>query len=176
MTPLYAEGLSNDNFVEIVEKMIAVLFTFASSGSGWLLEKIIRVNLKSTKYRPASGASYMDLPTYLQKCNSPQHTEPYRQQLFHLQHCRSFLSKEQWFWGRKTTISSLQPASEFAMPMDFNDIDKFETLNDVEVNVFGFENGILCPMRVSKKSISSLNLDILLLYESDKHHYVLIKD
>ena len=71
-------------------------------------------------------------------------------------------------------MSSLQPAVEFAMPMGFNDIDKFETLNDVEVNVFGFENRVLFPMRVSKKSASSLTLYILLLYESDKYHYVLI--
>ena len=73
-------------------------------------------------------------------------------------------------------LSSLQPAGEFAMPMSFNDIEKFETLNDIEVNVFVFENRDLFPMRVSKKSTSSLILDILLLYESDKHHYVLIKD
>ena len=62
------------------------------------------------------------------------------------------------------------------MPMGFNDIDKFETLNDVEVNVFGFENRDLFPMRVSKRTTSELSLDLLLLYENDKNHYVLIKD
>ena len=70
MTPVYAEGLSNDSFVEMVEKMPAVLFTFASSGSGWLLEKVLRVNIKFAKYRAASGSSYIDLPPHLQKCNS----------------------------------------------------------------------------------------------------------
>ena len=73
-------------------------------------------------------------------------------------------------------MSSLQPAGELAMPMGFIDIVKFETLNDVDVNVFAFDNRDLFPMRMSKKSTSSLTLDILLLYESDKHHYVFIKD
>ena len=62
------------------------------------------------------------------------------------------------------------------MPMSFNGIDKFETLNDVEVNVIGFENRNLFPMRLSKKSYSSLILDILPIYESNNHHYVLIND
>ena len=49
MTPVYAEGLSNDNFVEMVGKMLTVLITFASSGIGWLLEKILRVNIEFAK-------------------------------------------------------------------------------------------------------------------------------
>ena len=73
-------------------------------------------------------------------------------------------------------MSSLQSAGEFAMPMGFNDIDKLETLNDVEFNVFGFEKRDLFPRLVFKKSTSSLTLDVLFLYESDKHHYVLFKD
>ena len=71
-------------------------------------------------------------------------------------------------------MSLLQPAGEFAMPIGFNDIDKVKLLNDVEVNVFGPENRDLFPVRVFEKSTSSLTLDILLLYESDKHHYILI--
>ena len=70
MTPVYAEGLSNADFSSMVEKMLAVLFTFASSGSGCLLEKVLRVKIKFAKYRPASGSSYIDLSPHLQKCNS----------------------------------------------------------------------------------------------------------
>ena len=61
MTPVCNEGFSNDNFVEMVERMLAVLFTSASSGSGWLLEKVLRVNIKFSKCRPASCSSYIDL-------------------------------------------------------------------------------------------------------------------
>ena len=191
MTPVYAEGLSNDNFVEMVEKMLAVLFTFASSGCGWLLEKFLCVNIKCAKYRPASGSSYIDLPPHLQKCNSlliiRNHTD---NNCFIYSFVAASYLKNNNFEGEEgrndtskltspdfyQNMSSLQPAGEFAMLMGFNDIDKFKTLNDVEVNVFEFENRVLFPMRVSKKSTSSLTLDILLLYETDKHHYVLIKD
>ena len=187
MTPLYAEGLSNADFSAMVEKM----FTFASSGSGWLLEKVLRVNIKFAKYRPASGSSYINLPPHLQKCNSllniRSHTD---NSCFIFSFVSASYLKNNIFEGEEgrndslkltspefyQNMSSLQPAGEFAMPMSFNDIDKFETLNDVEVNVFGFENQDLFPMRVSKRTTSELSLNLLLLYENDKHHYVLIKD
>ena len=68
-------------------------------------------------------------------------------------------------------MSSRQHAGEFAMPMGFNDINKFEARNGVEVNVYGFQNRELLPMRVFKKATSGLTLDMLLLYESIKHNF-----
>ena len=73
-------------------------------------------------------------------------------------------------------MSELQPSGEFPTPMGFHKMTKFETLNDVQVIVFGLENRDLFPMRVSKRTTSELSLDLLLLYENDKHHYFLIKD
>ena len=98
MTPVYAEGLSDADFSSMLEKLLAVLFTFASSGSGWLLiEKILRVYIKFAKTgRPAA----LPISTYrhiYKNANLSSSYRPYRQQLFHLQLCRSFLSKEQQF-------------------------------------------------------------------------------
>ena len=44
-TPVTAGGISNYDFALMVEKMLAVLFTFVSSGSGWLLDRVIRLHL-----------------------------------------------------------------------------------------------------------------------------------
>ena len=147
--------------------------------------------MKFAKYRPASGSSYIDLPQHLQISNSllniRNHTE--NNSFIYSFVVGSYLMSSN-FQGEERrndslklrsvefyqNMSSLQPTGEFAMPMSFNGIHKFETLNDVEVNVFGFENRSLSPMRLSKKSYSSLTLDILPLYESDKHHYVPIND
>ena len=191
MTPVYAEGLSNADFSSMVEKMLAILFTFASSGSGWLLEKVLRVNIKFPKYRPASGSSYIVLPPHLQKCNSLLNIWNHTDNICFLYSfvAASYLKSNNFEGeeGRSDSLkltspefyqnmSTLQPAGEFTMPMGFNDIDKFETLNDVEVNVFGFEKRDLFPMRVSKRTTSQLSLDLLHLYENDKHHYALIKE
>ena len=143
------------------------------------------------KKRPASGSSYIDLRQHLQICNSllniRNHTE--NNSLIYSFVVGSYLNSSnfQEEEGRSDSLklrsvefyqnmSSLQTTGEFAMPMSFNGIDKFETLNDVEVNVIGFENRNLSSMRLSKNSYSSLTLDILPTYESDKHHYVLFND
>ena len=39
MTPIYVDGLTDELYWSVVEKMMAVLSTFASSGSGWVVER-----------------------------------------------------------------------------------------------------------------------------------------
>ena len=39
MTPIYVDGLTDELYWSMVEKMMAVLSTFASSGSGWVVER-----------------------------------------------------------------------------------------------------------------------------------------
>ena len=68
-----------------------------------------------------------------------------------------------------------KPIGEFPTPMSFRDIPKFERLNKVRVNVFLYEKGDLVPMLISKKeSEDTFSMDLLLLFEPGKHHFVLI--
>ena len=267
-TPVYAEGLSNADFSSTVEKMLAVLFTFDSSGSGWMVERVIRINVNFSKYRPATGSSFIALPTKLQTCrallnirnhldndcfiycyvaalffkNNGCYSEEERNDRFKLTspdfyknmselqpagefpmpmgfhkmtkfetlndvqvnvfglenrdlftvtgliYCFIYCYVAALFFKNNgcyseeekndrfkltspdfyKNMSELQPAGEFPMPMSFHKMTKFETLNDVQVYVFGLENRDLFPMRVSKRTTSELSLD-LLLYENDKH-------
>ena len=68
-----------------------------------------------------------------------------------------------------------QPVGEFEMPMGFEQMKAFETLNDVATNVFGYDKGQLYPLRVSIFE-SDFVMDLLLLYDADIYHYVLITD
>ena len=69
----------------------------------------------------------------------------------------------------------LQPVGEFEMPMGFQQIKSSETLNDVIINVFGYDKGQLYPLRVSSFE-SDFVMNILLLYDADIYHYVLNTD
>ena len=68
-----------------------------------------------------------------------------------------------------------QPLGDFEMPMGFDDMKEFESLNNVQVKVFGFEKSQLYPLRVSNYE-SSFMMDLLLLYECVWYHYVPITD
>ena len=68
MTPVYSQGLSSETLWTKVEKMMIVLLTFASNGSGWVLEKFIKIIVNFARYRPITGSSYIALPSKLQNC------------------------------------------------------------------------------------------------------------
>ena len=62
MKPVTSLGLEDDEFFEMVEKIQAVLESFASYGSGWVLQHVIQVFVKLAKFSPILGSFYIDLP------------------------------------------------------------------------------------------------------------------
>ena len=58
-----------------------------------------------------------------------------------------------------------QPVGEFEMPMGFEQTKDFEILNDVTINVFGYDKGQFYPLRVSSFE-SEFVIDLLLLMQS----------
>ena len=62
MTPVH-HRLSNETFFHMVEKMLTVLFVFASNGNGWILQKILWVDLKFAKFSPIRGSSFLRCPS-----------------------------------------------------------------------------------------------------------------
>ena len=82
-----------------------------------------------------------------------------------------------------TAESAHKAQGNFDSPMSFAPIGKFEQLNDVRVNVFQYHKGDLLPMYTSKRpnednstQTETIDMDLLLLYKSAKHHYVLTID
>ena len=64
--------------------------------------------------------------------------------------------------------------SGIMFPLDINDYEKIEDRFQIQVNVFGYENKVY-PLYISKKSYNQ-TLNLLLIIEKDKSHYVFIKD
>ena len=64
--------------------------------------------------------------------------------------------------------------SDIAFPLDIKDYEKIEVRFQMQVNVFGYENKVY-PLCISKKSYDQ-TLNLLLITEKDKFHYVFIKD
>ena len=59
-------------------------------------------------------------------------------------------------------------------PLYINDYEKIEGRFQMQVNVFVYENKVY-PLYISKKSYDQM-LNLLLITEKDKSHYVFIKD
>ena len=162
MTPLLNDGMSDDTYWTMLVKFLIVLAKFASSGSGRILGKIIKLDVKFARYRPVNGSSYLPLPVKIANCRGLLNIRNHYDQNFFkycyvaAYHFHNNISLE--LYGRKfntgrtspDTYSNLeQPLVDFEMPKGFDDMKEFESLNNVQVNVYGYEKGQLYPLRVS---------------------------
>ena len=59
-------------------------------------------------------------------------------------------------------------------PVKEKDFDKIEIKNNICINVFGYKNGLVFPIYISSQKFED-SMDLLLLIDDDKSHYVYIK-
>ena len=59
--------------------------------------------------------------------------------------------------------------------MQENDFNKIEVKNNICINVFGYENGLVFAIHVSGQKFKD-SMHLLLLIDDNKSHYVYIKD
>ena len=60
-------------------------------------------------------------------------------------------------------------------PVQENYFSKTEVKNNIRINVFGYENELVFPIYVSDQKFED-SMDLLLLINDDKSHYVYIKE
>ena len=188
MTPVYSQGLSSETFWTMVEKMMIVLTTFASNGSGWVLEIVIKVNVNFARYRHITGSSFLALPLKLKNCRGLLNIRNHEDAncflycytaAYHMHNNISLDRPGRNYNTDKTSPETYkqanlhQPTGHFDMPMELEDINQFENIKEVRINVFGYDDRNLFPLRLSK-FVSNFAIDLLLLYAADCYHYVLI--
>ena len=59
--------------------------------------------------------------------------------------------------------------------MQEKDFNKIEVKNNICINVFGYENGLVFQIYISDQKFED-SVDLLLLIDDDKSHYAYIKD
>ena len=78
------------------------------------------------------------------------------------------------------SITQEQSDKDVSKRLDFKDL-KFpvkirDVKNSINISVFGYENKEKHPVYVSRKCCEDKHVDLLLIGEGEKKHYVLIKD
>ena len=72
-------------------------------------------------------------------------------------------------------IAEKRDYDEIEFPVQEKDFSKIEKKNNICINVFGYENELVFPIYVSDQKFED-SMDLLLLIDDDKSHYVYIKD
>ena len=161
------------------QEILNVIDKWVSEGSGWVIDRIDSLYINVTLYKPLNGSSYMELPTELKnpkkgliniknkdyECFRWCHIRHLNPQTEHPER----IKKED-----KQSIEGLNyEGIEF--PVSQKHYNKVEKQNSIRINVFGYEHGQPFPIHISKETFKN-QMNLLLVTEDEKKHYVLIKD
>ena len=152
---------------------------FEREGSGWQMNKIIKLEIKHAKYSPISGSSYIKLPEKLQAKKAIlniQNNDDYCFKWSVLAHLHPVHWKDNP--ERVTNYTQFENSldwSNISFPTPLTDIVKFEKKNNISINVFGWEKNEIFPLQITKFS-HQVHINLLLISDGIRRHFCLIKN
>lgn len=133
---------------------------FIMKGSDWIFSKVIYVELCYVVYSPLKGGTYIREPNELRSSKSLVNIRNTDQKCF----LYSVLAKlypakrnpsrvsHYYAYTHKVNMRGIQ------YPVRVQQITKFENQNDISVNVFGYEDKEIFPMRITKSKKNFMSI------------------
>ena len=175
-------ALQNDDIEhemnEAFQKMNDSLEEFIHKGSNWLVDRIISMEICTVPYTPISGSSYMALPRKLRHTGGVVNVNNKDQKCL----LWSILAALHPVDRNPQDIYHYSPfENELNMtgidfPVSLSQIDKFERQNSISVNVFGFDEGEIFPLYLSKLPNGYREVDLRYISNETNQHYCWIKN
>ena len=150
-----------------------------SEGSGWTIESVDNHYLNIVKYEPMKGSSYIKLPQELRNSKKGLiNMKNEDNECFRWCHIRQLNPQDKdpqrIKKSDKQYVKNLNyDGIEF--PVTTKHYNKIEKQNEININVFGYENKQPYPIHVSKEKYDR-QMNLLLITENENKHYILIKD
>ena len=178
------QTITNDTQIELAlslskQVILNKIAVWISEGSGWTVQSVDNHYLNVVKYEPMKGSSYIKLPTELR--NSAKgliNMKNEDNECFRWCHIRHLNPQDKYPQrikkSDKAFIENLN-YSGIEFPVTTKQYNKIEKQNEININVFGYENKQKYPIYVSKEKYEDC-MNLLLITENENKHYVLIKD
>ena len=161
------------------ENILNKIAVWISEGSGWTVESVDNQYLNVVKYEPMKGSSYIELPQELRNSAKSfinmknEDNECFR--WCHIRHLNPQDKNPQRIKKVDKQFFEKLDYSGIEFPVATKQYNKIEKQNNININVFGYENKQPYPIYVSKERNEDC-LNLLIITENEKRHYVLIKD
>ena len=174
---------------EVTDHILESFSSYEGKGSGWKFMGIQNLEMLVTKVKHFGGCSYIELPLEIKNKKACVNVQNNNQECFrfsilaalHYDEIKDNLKRPSSYtkWLNDLNFNGID------FPVDLKDIDKFENQNPYRINVLGYENKELYPLRISNKlSANELTINLLLINDKNKeiknekinNHYVWIKD
>ena len=178
-------NLRSTNAKELITKAINRIMenisSYQRSGSGWYFKEIIKLLIKTVKYDPLGGSSYIPLPDWIMRKKAIVSIRNKDDKCF-LWSILRYLHPREINDSRLTDLKQYEHEIKipkgFVFPVKIKDIAKFENANPnlPGINVFSINsNKKFYTLRLALKDPQN-SIDLFLYEEDGKCHYSLIKN
>ena len=161
------------------QEILNVIDKWVSEGSGWVIDRIDSHYINVTLYKPLNGSSYIELPTELRNPKKGlinmknKDDECFR--WCHIRHLNPQIEHPERIEKEDKKMINELNYEGIEFPVSQKHYNKVEKRNSIRINVFGYENGQPFPIHISKETFED-QMNLLLIINDRKKHYVLIKD
>ena len=169
----------NESLEVTKQNILNKIAVWISEGSGWTVESVDNHYLNVVKYKPMKGSSYIKLPQELRNSAKGlinmknEDNECFR--WCHIRHLNPQENNPQRIKKVDKQYIEKLDYSGIEFPVATKQYNKIEKQNNININVFGYENKQPYPIYVSKERNEDC-LNLLLITENENKHYLLIKD
>ena len=131
-----------------------------NEGSGWIVKSIESQYINISTYRPLSGSSYVNLPAELR---SPRkgliNIKNKDQKCFiwcYVRHINPVKIHPERIKKEDKKLANYLAYDGIEFSVQEKDFNKIETKNNICINMFGYENGLVFPILLQIKNLKTL--------------------
>ena len=161
------------------QEILNVIDKWVSEGSGWVIDRIDSHYINVTTCTPLHGSSYIELPTELKNPKKGliniRNKDDKCFRWCHIRHLNPQEKNPQRIKKEDKKVINELNYDGIDFPLSQKHYNKVEKQNIIRINVFDYENGQPFPIHISKETFKD-QMNLLLITEDEKKHYVLIKD
>jgi len=179
-TKVYVSLQSNnttDQMKLAFSDLIQAFSEFTKDGSGWSIKKLEELNMNIFKYEPLAGSSFIPLPEELEKKKAIINIQNDHDEKCFLWSVLAGVHDE--ITENRHRVCNYKPyenelnLDNITFPFKVSQTEKFERMNQLSINVFGYENEHFFPIHISSFNFDRV-IDLLLISNGETQHYCLI--
>ena len=139
--------------------------SYEGKESGWKFMGIEHLETLITKVKHCGGSSYIELPLEIKKaCVNVQNNnqECFKYSILAAHHYQEIKANPERSSKYTKWLNELN-FNGIGFPVELKEIDKFEYQNCYRINVLGYENIEIHPLRISNKNTNELTINLLLI-------------
>ena len=161
------------------QQILNFVAQWISEGLGWTIQSVDNHYINIVKYAPLKGSSFIQLPSELR--NSAKgliNMKNKDNECFRWCHTRHLNPQNKYPQRIKKSDRKYVDKLNYngiEFPIATKHYNKIEKQNEININVFGYENKQPYPKYISKEKYKD-HMELLLISKDENKHYVLIKD